>query len=192
MLIRPAELDGMRRGTVDLAFRRWDHPRLRVGTKMRTSVGLIEVVSVQRVPVAAITAAEAKRAGAASRAQLLGWLAKVRPEQPIYRVEVRYAGADPRLALRADAALSDDELAELRNRLARLDAASRHGAWTWQALEIIDRRPAVRAPDLAAELGLETQVFKRDVRKLKELGLTESLDVGYRISPRGKALLDDK
>jgi hypothetical protein len=32
--------------------------------------------------------------------------------------------------------------------------------------------------------------FKRDVRKLKELGLTESLEVGYRLSPRGAALLD--
>jgi ribosomal protein S19E (S16A) len=27
------------------------------------------------------------------------------------------------------------------------------------------------------------------VRKLKELGLTESLDVGYRLSPRGRAFL---
>ena len=192
MLIRPAELEGMRRGTVDLAFRRWDRPRLRVGTKMRTPVGLIEVVSVQRVAAASITAAEAKRAGAASRAELIGWLAKVRPEQPIYRVEVRYAGADPRVALRADGALSDGELAALRARLERLDAASQHGAWTWQALEIIARRPAVRAPDLAAELGLETVVFKRDLRKLKELGLTESLPVGYRISPRGQALLNGR
>ena len=31
--------------------------------------------------------------------------------------------------------------------------------------------------------------FKRDVRRLKELGLTESLEVGYRLSPRGRALL---
>ena len=30
-------------------------------------------------------------------------------------------------------------------------------------------------------------MFKRDVRKLKELGLTESLPVGYRLSPRGRA-----
>ena len=29
--------------------------------------------------------------------------------------------------------------------------------------------------------------FKRNVRKLKELGLTESLEVGYRLSPRGEA-----
>jgi hypothetical protein len=190
VLIRPAELDGMRRGTVDLAFRRWDRPRLRVGTRMRTSIGLLEVLSVERVPLTAITAAEAKRAGAASRAELLDWLAKTRRDQPVYRVELRYAGADPRAELRARAALSADELAELRERLARLDTASRHGPWTWQVLELIARKPAVRAPGLAAEFGLETQVFKRDVRKLKELGLTESLEVGYRLSPRGRTLLD--
>ena len=51
------------------------------------------------------------------------------------------------------------------------------------------KRPATRAPELAAELGRETAPFKADVRKLKELGLTESLDRGYRLSPRGQAYL---
>jgi hypothetical protein len=31
--------------------------------------------------------------------------------------------------------------------------------------------------------------FKLDVRKLKELGLTESLRPGYRLSPRGETVL---
>ena len=56
-------------------------------------------------------------------------------------------------------------------------------------LAAIDRRPATRAPDLAEGLGRETAVFKRDVRKLKELGLTESLEKGYRLSARGRALM---
>jgi hypothetical protein len=56
-------------------------------------------------------------------------------------------------------------------------------------LRLIAERPAVRAPDLAASLGRETLAFKRDVRKLKELGLTRSLEVGYAISPRGRAYL---
>ena len=74
-------------------------------------------------------------------------------------------------------------------RLDRLDRASRNGAWTREVLALIEANPARRAPDLAAELGRETQSFKRDVRKLKELGLTESLEVGYRLAPRGVALL---
>ena len=61
--------------------------------------------------------------------------------------------------------------------------------WTREALALIEANPARRAPDLAAELGRETAPFKRDVRKLKELGLTESLEIGYRLSPRGAALL---
>ncbi len=71
------------------------------------------------------------------------------------------------------------------------DAASSAGPWTRQTLAIIDRSPGVRAPDLAAELGRDTPSFKRDVRKLKELGMTESLDIGYRLSPRGEAVVDD-
>ena len=51
--------------------------------------------------------------------------------------------------------------------------------------------PTVRAPDLAARVGRETADFKKDVRKLKELGLTESLDIGYLLSPRGEAVVDD-
>jgi hypothetical protein len=45
----------------------------------------------------------------------------------------------------------------------------------------------VRAGDLAVELGREREPFKIDVRKLKNLGLTTSLEVGYRLSPRGEA-----
>jgi hypothetical protein len=46
----------------------------------------------------------------------------------------------------------------------------------------------VRAAELAAAVGRDRHRFKLDVRKLKELGLTESLEVGYRLSPRGRAL----
>ncbi|WP_237726870.1 hypothetical protein [Rhodococcus jostii] len=64
-------------------------------------------------------------------------------------------------------------------------AESRRGSG---AASVADN-PGRRAPDLAASLGRETEPFKRDVRKLKNLGLTHSLDVGYRISPRGVAYL---
>jgi hypothetical protein len=186
MLIRPADLAKIRAGEIDLAFRRWDRPRVRVGTKMRTSVGLIEVTDVRRV--ATITVADAKRAGAQSRAELLRLMAAKEPH-PIWRVELRFAGADPRIALRSKDDLDADERTALIARLDRLDGASPRGPWTRTVLALIAERPAVRAPDLAASLGRDTLTFKRDVRKLKELGLTESLEIGYRISPRGAALL---
>ncbi|MEP7021372.1 MAG: hypothetical protein ABI808_12015 [Pseudonocardiales bacterium] len=189
MLIRPAELAAIRDGTIDLAFRRWDRPRLRVGTRMRTPVGLVEVTSVDRVTLAAITVAEARRAGAASRKELVSMLAS-RPDRPVFRVGVRYAGPDPRIALRAAGELNTEERERLLNRLDRLDAASTSGPWTRVTLDTIARRPETRAGDLAEELGRERLNFKRDVRKLKELGLTESLEIGYRLSPRGRSLLD--
>ena len=188
MMIRPVELKAIEAGTIDLAFRRWDRPRVVVGTRMRTMVGLIEVTSVDQVAPSRITAAEARRAGAPSLAALRSLLA-AKADRPVFRVGLRFAGPDPRVALRS-AVPTEEEVAGLTARLARLDAASPIGPWTRQTLEIIDRRPTVRAPDLAAELGRDTPDFKKDVRKLKELGLTESLDIGYRISPRGIAVLD--
>ena len=85
--------------------------------------------------------------------------------------------------------LTGDELAEVERRLARLDGASRRGDWTLAVLRLIRDRPAVRAGDLAPTRGQERLAFKRDVRKLKELGLTESLEVGYRLSARGRTVL---
>lgn len=186
-MIRPDVLLAIKAGTVDLAFRRWDRPRVKPGTRLRTRVGLIEVTEVERVAASRITAAEARRAGS-SLTELRRLLAP-RAERPVWRVRLRYAGADPRTELRA-AVPDADEVARIRARLDRLDAASSIGPWTRQTLALIDELPTVRAPELAGRVGRDTPSFKRDVRKLKELGLTESLDIGYRISPRGAAVID--
>jgi hypothetical protein len=187
--IRPVELAAIRAGTVDLGFRRWDRPRVVVGTRMRTTVGLVEVTSIEPVDESTITEDDARRAGAASLDALRRGLAAP-ADRAVFRVGLRWAGEDPRIALRQRPP-TQAELAVIQARLDRLDAASSTGPWTRQTLAIIDRSPEVRAPDLAAELGRDTPSFKRDVRKLKELGLTESLDIGYRLSPRGEAVVDD-
>jgi len=54
---------------------------------------------------------------------------------------------------------------------------------------VVRDHPAVLAATLAKRVGQERDFFKQNVRKLKELGLTESLEVGYRLSPRGRAYL---
>lgn len=188
MMIRPDTLAAIKAGDVDLAFRRWDRPRVLVGTRLRTRVGVLEVTSVDQVAPSRITATDARRAGSPSLAHLRGML-EAKADRPVWRVGLRYAGADPREELRA-AVPDAEEVAAIRRRLDRLDAASSIGPWTRTTLAIIDRSPTVRAPELAAELGRDTPSFKRDVRKLKELGLTESLDIGYRLSPRGAAVVD--
>ena len=188
MMIRPDTLAAIKAGDVDLAFRRWDRPRVVVGTRLRTRVGLLEVTSVDKVAPSRISAEEARRAGAKSVVELRRML-EAKADRPVWRVGLRHAGADPREQLRASVP-QGDEVAAIRERLDRLDRASAIGPWTRATLAIIDRLPTVRAPELAAELGRDTPSFKRDVRKLKELGLTESLDIGYRLSPRGAAVVD--
>ena len=188
MMIRPVELAAIKAGTVDLAFRRWARPRVVVGTRMRTGVGLLEVTSVEQVSVSGLRAEDARRAGAPSLATLTQALA-ARSEDPAWRIGLRFAGPDPRDALRA-AVPDETELAAINARLDRFDAASSYGEWTRATLDLIDLNPTVRAPDLAARVGRETADFKKDVRKLKELGLTESLAIGYLLSPRGEAVVD--
>jgi hypothetical protein len=187
MLLPRRALDGIAAGQVTLAFRRFRRPTVRAGGSLRTRVGVLAIESIDLVPPEAITDEDARRAGFRDREALLR---RLPGEGPVHRVAFHLAGPDPRIALRERTAMPAPERAELDARLARLDRASRRGPWTREVLELIAARPAVRAPDLAAGLGRETLPFKADVRKLKELGLTESLPVGYRLSPRGRAYLD--
>jgi len=189
MLIQIRYKDAIADGSVTLTFRRWRRPQVVVGNTYRTAAGRIVIDAIDVVDPGRITLGEAKRAGFATRADVVAAL-RGTPDLPTYRIRFHAAtDPDPRAALAAAAALSADEIADLRARLARLDRASSHGAWTMEVLQTIAARPAVRAADLAAGFGRETQPFKLDVRKLKNLGLTLSLEVGYRLSPRGEAFL---
>ena len=184
MLFRQDVLRRIAEGEVTLAFRRWKRPTVKAGGTLRTAVGVLAIHSVEPVDERDVTDEDVRRAGAADRDALL---TEGPPERGLYRIEFSLAGPDPRVALRERSRISPTERAEIDARLARLDAASRHGPWTAAVLGLIADRPATRAPDLASSLGRETALFKADVRKLKELGLTESLERGYRLSPRGRA-----
>jgi|tagenome__1003787_1003787.scaffolds.fasta_scaffold20549316_2 hypothetical protein len=187
MLISPVTAAGIADGSVTLAFRRWDLPRMRPGSTQRTGAGVIRIGSIEEVDPASLTEEDARRAGVGDLAALLRLLDR-RDGAHVYRMQVSLAGADPRVALREQSDLSEEDRAALDARLDRMDAA-RGAPWTREILRLIAELPGVRAPDLAASLGRETLPFKRDVRKLKELGLTRSLAVGYDISPRGRAYL---
>jgi hypothetical protein len=180
---------GLADGSVDLAFRRWRRLGVKAGGTQLTPAGLLAIDAVDVVEVGDISEDDARRAGHRDRAELLEELGR-HPDGTLYRIAFHHAGADPRVALREDADVSEDDLAGIRARLMRLDRASSHGPWTEAVLRMIAAHPAVRAADLAASLGRETQPFKTDVRKLKRLGLTESLDVGYRLSLRGRVVLE--
>ena len=185
MLIPRPLLERIVAGEVTLQFRRQRRPTVKAGGRLRTVLGELAIDAVEPVALASISAADARAAGATSRKELLDRL-RAR-EGTVYRIAVRWAGDDPRVALREAAELDDAGVAQIAAALDAIDARSRRGPWTREVLALIDRRPATLAADLATELGRERLPFKADVRRLKELGLTESLDVGYRLSPRGRA-----
>jgi hypothetical protein len=151
-------------------------------------IGQLQIGEVRQIADDDITDEDATRAGYASREALRDVLAS-RVEGTLYRIELGALGPDPRVALRARDSLSNDELAALTVRLAKLDASATTGPWTRRVLQLIRDNPAVRAGDLCKAVEMERLAFKANVRKLKALGLTESLEVGYRLAPRGEAVL---
>ena len=151
---------------------------------------MVEVESVDVVEPSSVDAAQAREAGYGSVAELLADL-RGDPALPVYRIRLRRIDRpDPRDALARAARLTEADVAAITARLARMDRASSRGAWTAAVLALIADRPGIVSTVLAEAMGWERQDFKLHVRKLKELGLTLSLDVGYRLSPRGKSYLN--
>jgi hypothetical protein len=185
VLLRKDTLDGIARREIDVAFRWWTKPTVKTGGTLQTRIGQLTIRSVEQITQSAVTGEDAQRAGFRSKAALLKAFPR-KPSSRLYRVEFALAGPDPRIALRNSAELSDDEVAYISKRLARMDASK---PWTRETLALIQAKPETRAGDLAQQLGRERLPFKADVRKLKALGLTESLEIGYRLSPRGRAYL---
>ena len=149
-------------------------------------MGVVEVTSVD-VVAGEPSVRDARRAGFDTLEALQK--ASSGRSGTLYRVGLRYFGEDPRIALRNKATMTPAEASEIAARLDAMDARSKIGRWTRRTLRLIADNEATRAPDLAVAEGRETKPFKASVRRLKELGLTESLEVGYRISPRGRAFL---
>ena len=184
MIFTVPTMNGINAGTVTVALRRWAKPRVKPGSRIRNSLGVVEIVSVDVID--AITDADARAAGFANAADAAATVDGKSRGGSLYRIGVRYAGDDPRRQLRQHADLDDVEMTGLRSRLARMD---RPAPWTESYLRLIADNPGRVSTELAAEVGFPRPQFKLRVRRLKELGLTESLEVGYRISPRGAAYL---
>lgn len=201
MLLTLATLAEVQAGRVDMAFRRWNRPTVKTGGRLRTAIGELAIDDVRVVDPAEIGDDDARRAGFADaealrtelfRERTSGRARTARPTDAsqVYRVQFHLAGPDSRLALR-ETPLGSDELAAMLDRLAAMDRRSAAGPWTTATLRKIAAWPGRRAPELAEMDGMDTVPWKARVRRLKELGLTESLTVGYRLSPRGEQVLSE-
>lgn len=188
MLLRRETLEEIEAGQIDLIFRRWKRPTVKSGGSLRTSAGVLEIRSVRRVGRQDLGEVDATRAGFEDLASLLAML-DARGLDDIYRVEVGDLSPDPRVELREQTDLGVDEVEAISDQLASLDSRSKTGPWTRSYLQMIAENPHVLAETLASSVGVEKQVFKRRVRRLKELGLTISFSPGYALSPRGEELM---
>jgi hypothetical protein len=188
MLIKMQPLKAIREGKISVQFRKWTRPSVRKGTLLTTAVGQVEIQQLEVIQEKDITETDAKAAGFETRDALLDTLRK-HDDGEIYKIGVRYHGDDPRIKLRNNLDLNDAQYQQLIKKLQRLDVASKEGPWTKATLLAISKHPRVVSTELAAKLNYERMWLKLNIRKLKNMGLTISHEVGYEISPLGKSVL---
>jgi len=187
MLLKNKLIDEIKAGRVTTIFRRWKKPGVKAGGTQMTQRGVIGIDTVDVVTEDQISETDAREAGFVSVADLMARMYD--RDEDIYKIRVYFAGEDPRKELREKAQLTKKELDEIIAKLTKLDTGSKRGPWTKLYLQMIHDRPNTHAQILAESIGLEIPTFKPWVRKLKALGLTESLRPGYRLSPRGEKVL---
>ena len=175
--------DAIRAGKVTLTFRHWRRPHAKVGNVYRLRPhGAIRVTDVSHVRISAIAEDDARRAGFADAGALAAFL-KVGHDAEVTRVGFELAD-EQQLKRPLDLGVSDV--------VERLKATDRRSAspWTRRVLALIATHPGRRAGDMAPTMDWELPKFKANVRKLKALGLTESLEVGYRLTDLGERALE--
>ena len=179
---------GILAGRISVSFRNWKRPHAAVGGvyRLRPS-GAVKVIGVRTVRLSDIGAGDLRRSGFDSVAEVARFL-KLPESANVTRVEFELTdepAGKPLPELRADEVVT------------RLQTTDRRSAapWTAGVLALIRAHPATRAGDLAPRMGWETPAFKANVRKLKALGLTLSLETGYRLTDLGEqvaTLLTDR
>lgn len=191
MLLKSKVIKEIIAGRVSTVFRVWKRATVKPGGTQMTKLGVLGIDAVDMVTEDEISQEDALDAGFLSKQELIDHLLERTEETEIYRIKLHYVGEDPRKALRQQAELSEEELNGIIEKLNKLDAGSQRGNWTQLYLQMIHDRPNTHAAKLAASIGLDIPHFKPWVRKLKALGLTESLRPGYRLSPRGEKVLNE-
>jgi len=187
MLLKNKTIEGIQSGKINLIFRRWKKPGVKKGGTQMTQLGVVGIDDVKVVSENEITDRDAKKAGYGSKSELLEQMYD--RDEDIYKIKVHWVGEDPRKALRTNDKLTKKDIDEIIGKLGRLDQNSQRGNWTRLYLQMIHDQPNTHAAILAGQIGLTIPTFKPWVRKLKALGLTESLRPGYRLSPRGQKVL---
>jgi hypothetical protein len=186
---------GIADGSITKTFRVWSRPQATVGGRYQVGkVGLLQVDAIEQVTLASISEADVAAAGFESREAMTKYVRRAsrKPfdeETTVYAVTFHFDGPDDRPKPDTGGAPTQEAATELSEKLLKMDERHTLGPWTLAVLGLIEEQPGVVSTELANQLGRERQQFKNDVRKLKKLGLTISLETGYKLSPKGEAYL---
>ncbi len=153
------------------------------------------VDAVDRVRIGKITDLEAQKAGFPGKSALREYLqgfskTPLSGSTEVFRVALHFGGEGDYSAAAQDAKITDEAFEQIAARLARMDSSGQSGPWSRETLDLIERHPRTAASRLAAMVQRETKPFKADVVKLKKLGLTQSFEIGYDLTPRGRVFLN--
>lgn len=94
MLIRRDILEAIKRGEIDIQFRRWKRATIRPGGTLKTKVGVLSIGRMDPITVEAVSEADCRRAGFADKTEFLNWLEKMKPGE-LCRIEIGYLGDTP-------------------------------------------------------------------------------------------------
>jgi hypothetical protein len=106
-----------------------------------------------------------------------------------YGIHFKYLGEVKKPSAETKPLVNKSEWQALDLKLKKKDGNSKAGAWTYSTLSLINKNSGMPSAELARRLKREQMELKRDVRKLKALGLTISLEAGYKLSERGESFL---
>lgn len=188
MLFKEIHLSGIKSGKITLAFRKWKKASVKIGCLLHTSIGLLEIHKIEPIHENDITNEDALKAGFADKPELLKSFTQ-NSTGTIFKISVGYHSADPRIKLREQTKLSEQQFTDLKKKLERLDNQSKQGHWTRTILLTIKDNPNLHAIGIAKLTGFEKEWLKLNIRKLKNLGLTISHNVGYELSTFGKIFI---
>jgi hypothetical protein len=177
------------RGEVTRTVRAWSRPQARVGGRYAVGGTLIEVTAIGQRQLAELTEEDAKHCGVTSTAALvaeMGRTSRGQTPEHVWVIDFRAVGPVP---AREPVGVSAEAVGIARKKLEAMDARA-PTPWTGMFLALIGARPAVAARYLAEDVGMERLAFKADVRRLKALGLTNSLEVGYELTELGRAVME--
>lgn len=183
---------GIVEGRITRTYRYWKRPQVKPdGLYKLGTDGFIRVTGVKTVAPRGIRSTDAAAAGFGERGELLDFLAAYRGDgRTLYRVDFEYVGRLEGRDPDRSAVASNDEVGRLEKALALRDRNSKWGPWTHQTLRLVAEHPGLSSAKMAQKLGRDQAALKRDMRKLKQLGLTISLETGYELSSKGASYLE--